>query len=51
MRAAFGQPLGMSIDRLLIFGLEFNDALYPDADGGARPRRPRRAKRWPRCPA
>ena len=30
-RAAFGQPLGMTIDRLLIFGMEFNDAVYPDA--------------------
>lgn len=27
---AFGQPLGMTIDRLLIFGMEFNDAVYPD---------------------
>jgi predicted permease len=33
IRAAFGQPLGMSVDRLLIFGMEFNDALYPDAAG------------------
>ena len=31
IRAAFGQPLGMTIDRLLIFGMEFNDAVYPDA--------------------
>jgi putative ABC transport system permease protein len=31
IRAAFGQPLGMTIDRLLIFGMEFNDAMYPDA--------------------
>jgi putative ABC transport system permease protein len=30
IRAAFGQPLGMTIDRLLIFGMEFNDAVYPD---------------------
>ena len=47
IRAAFGQPLGMTIDRLLIFGMEFNDAVYPDA-AAARRRRPRRAKRWPR---
>ena len=31
IRAAFDQPLGMTIDRLLIFGMEFNDAVYPDA--------------------
>ena len=31
IRAAFDQPLGMSIDRLLIFAMEFNDAVYPDA--------------------
>jgi putative ABC transport system permease protein len=31
IRAAFGRPLGMSIDRLLIFGMEFNDAVYPAA--------------------
>jgi putative ABC transport system permease protein len=30
IRAAFGRPLGISIDRLLIFGMEFNDVLYPD---------------------
>lgn len=30
--AAFNSPLGMSVDRLLIFGMEFNDALYPDAN-------------------
>jgi putative ABC transport system permease protein len=30
IRAAFGQPLGMTVDRLLIFGMEFNDAVYPD---------------------
>ncbi len=31
IRAAFDQPLGMTIDRLLIFAMEFNDAAYPDA--------------------
>lgn len=35
IRYAFGQPLGMVTDRLLIFGLDFNDAAYPDA-GAAR---------------
>ena len=30
IRGAFGQPLGMTVDRLLIFGMEFNDAVYPD---------------------
>jgi putative ABC transport system permease protein len=30
IRGAFGQPLGMSIERLLIFGMEFNDVMYPD---------------------
>ncbi len=30
IRGAFAQPLGMTIDRLLIFGMEFNDAVYPD---------------------
>lgn len=29
IRMAFGAPLGMTIDRLLIFGLEFNDVAYP----------------------
>ena len=32
-RQAFGQPLGMAIDRLLIFGVEFNDAVYPELAG------------------
>jgi len=30
IRLAFGQPLGMTVDRLVIFGVEFNDAVYPD---------------------
>jgi len=30
VRAAFGRPLGLTIDRLVIFGMEFNEALYPD---------------------
>jgi predicted permease len=30
IRATFAQPLGMTIDRLLIFGMEFNDAAYPE---------------------
>ena len=30
IRATFEQPLGINIERLLIFGMEFNDALYPD---------------------
>ena len=30
IRAAFARPLGMSIDRVLTFGMEFNDVLYPD---------------------
>jgi hypothetical protein len=33
IRGAFGQPLGMTVDRLLIFGMEFNDAAYPDLPG------------------
>lgn len=32
IRYAFSQPLGMAIDRLLIFGLDYNDAIYPDAE-------------------
>lgn len=36
IRGAFSQPLGMTVDRLLIFGMEFNDAIYPDLPG-ARP--------------
>ena len=32
IRSAFGQPLGMAVDRLLIFGLDYNDAIYPDAE-------------------
>ena len=32
IRFAFGQPLGMAIDRLLIFTLDYNEAIYPDAD-------------------
>ena len=31
IRFAFGQPLGMAVDRLLIFGLDYNEAIYPDA--------------------
>jgi putative ABC transport system permease protein len=31
-RSAFNQPLGMTIDRLLIFALDYNDAVYPDAE-------------------
>jgi putative ABC transport system permease protein len=30
IRNAFGQPLGMRVDRLITFGMEFNDAIYPD---------------------
>ena len=30
VRFAFSQPVGMSIDRVLVFGLDFNDAAYPD---------------------
>jgi putative ABC transport system permease protein len=32
IRYAFSQPLGMAIDRLLIFGLDYNDVIYPDAE-------------------
>ncbi len=32
IRFAFGQPLGMAIDRLLIFGLDYNDAVYPNIE-------------------
>jgi predicted permease len=32
IRFAFGQPLGMAVDRLLIFGLDYNEAIYPDAE-------------------
>jgi putative ABC transport system permease protein len=35
IRFAFGQPLGMTVDRLLIFGLDYNEAIYLDA-GAAR---------------
>jgi predicted permease len=35
IRQTYGQPLGMTIDRLLIFGLEFNDAIYPDIASAA----------------
>ena len=38
MRAMYSQPTGMEIERLLVFGLEFNDALYPDDRAGAAPR-------------
>lgn len=31
IRLTFSQPLGMAVDRLLIFGMEFNEAVYPDA--------------------
>lgn len=31
VRSAFGQPLGMAVDRLLIFGLDYNEVSYPDA--------------------
>lgn len=30
VRQAYGQPLGMSIDHLITFGMEFNDVIYPD---------------------
>ena len=33
IQLAFGQPLGMTTDRLLIFAMEFNDAIYPDLPG------------------
>lgn len=32
IRNAFGQPIGMSVDRLLTFTMEFNDVIYPDPD-------------------
>ena len=32
IRFAFGQPLGMAVDRLLIFGLDYNEAIYPDIE-------------------
>lgn len=32
---AFGQPLGMTIDHLLLFGVDFNEAVYPDASTAA----------------
>ncbi len=31
IRMAFGAPLGMTIDRLLIFGIDFNEVAYPNA--------------------
>ncbi len=31
MRLLYAAPTGMEASRLLVFGLEFNDALYPDA--------------------
>lgn len=31
IRTAFGAPLGMTIDRLLVFGIEFNEVAYPGA--------------------
>lgn len=31
MRLIYAAPTGMDTSRLLVFGLEFNDALYPDA--------------------
>jgi len=31
IRAAFGVPLGMTIDQLLVFGIDFNDVAYPSA--------------------
>jgi putative ABC transport system permease protein len=35
IRFAFSQPLGMAIDRVLIFGVDFNDAVYADVDAAA----------------
>jgi putative ABC transport system permease protein len=32
IRMLYAAPTGMETQRLLVFGLEFNDALYPDAD-------------------
>ena len=32
VRFAFGQPLGMAINRLLIFGLDYNDVIYPNVE-------------------
>ena len=32
MRMIYTAPTGMETGRLLVFGLEFNDALYPDAE-------------------
>ena len=30
IRNAFGQPLGMGVDGVITFDMEFNDAIYPD---------------------
>lgn len=32
IRLVFGAPLGMTIDRLLVFGIEFNDVAYPGTE-------------------
>jgi putative ABC transport system permease protein len=32
IRAAFDQPLGMTLDRLTSFAMEFNDGVYPDVE-------------------
>jgi putative ABC transport system permease protein len=33
--AMFARPIGMSVERLLIFRMEFNDAVYPDTASAA----------------
>src|SRR4029453_15951220 len=37
IRATYGRPLGISIDRLLTFEMEFNDALYPEEPAAGAP--------------
>jgi len=32
IRTAFGVPLGMTIEQLLVFGIDFNDVAYPSAE-------------------
>ena len=36
MRNIYSAPTGMETERLLVFGLEFNDALYPRRRSGPR---------------
>jgi putative ABC transport system permease protein len=35
LRGAFAQPLGMRTDRVLIFGMDLNDVMYPDPEAAA----------------